>query len=330
MIGPHTMDGYVANYTLSTDYCHQPDLHHLHGTMIQPLSISSSKVLSPLFGGSKLPTNNGILIPPAMQWVQEDNFIGKDGLNITWAEKQDGVIWRGVASGGRTNANNWSGFQRHRFMSMTNVSKIAEAESGVRQPNFDLPHKSYKIASLEHGRMAEWVSQWANTGFIDLSCAVNEDPEDHSCPYLDPHFQVVDRMSMNDQFRFKYVPDIDGNSFSGRFRGFLLSGSLPIKATIYREWHDSRLIPWKHFVPMDNRFLDFFGIMQYFLGYKDDTVTIKSHDDMAEKIARDGQEWARSVLRQEDMQIYVYRLLLEYARVSDDRREHMGWIGDLR
>ena len=108
-----------------------------------------------------------------------------------------------------------------------------------------------------------------------------------------------------------------------------MSTSLPIKATIFREWHDSRLIPWVHFVPMDNRFTDFWGIMEYFLGYKGEKIEIEGHDRAAEKIAMAGQEWANKVLRKEDMQIYVHRLLLEYARVSDDRREKMGWVGDL-
>jgi hypothetical protein len=130
---------------------------------------------------------------------------------------------------------------------------------------------------------------------------------------------------MTDQFRYKYLADVDGNSFSGRYLGFLKSTSLPIKATIWREWHDSRLVAWKHFVPMDNRFIDYYAIMQYFLGVGD----LPGHDDMAKMIALEGKLWADQVLRRVDMQIYTLRLLLEYARVSDERRDKMGWIGDL-
>lgn len=108
-----------------------------------------------------------------------------------------------------------------------------------------------------------------------------------------------------------------------------MSTSLPIKATIFREWHDSRLMPWIHFVPMDNRFMDFYGIMEYFLGYKGKNVNVPGHNEQAAKIAAAGQTWANKVLRKEDMQIYVLRLLLEYARLSDDRRNNMGYVGDL-
>lgn len=42
-----------------------------------------------------------------------------------------------------------------------------------------------------------------------------------------------------------------------------------------------------------------------------------------------GREWAERVLRKEDMLAYVYRLLLEYARISDPDREEMSFGDDL-
>lgn len=55
-----------------------------------------------------------------------------------------------------------------------------------------------------------------------------------------------------------------------------------------------------------------------------------SHDDAAREIAEASKAWANKVLRREDMLIYGYRLLLEYARVVDDRRDRIGWVGDLK
>lgn len=46
-------------------------------------------------------------------------------------------------------------------------------------------------------------------------------------------------------------------------------------------------------------------------------------------MALDGKAWAEKVLRHEDMQIYTYRLLLEYARISDDNRDLLGVAEDL-
>lgn len=336
---PHLYKGFVSNYTLSTEFCHQPDLQALHGVFIQPLSISSTKTLIPLFGGSKLPTNNEILLPAPMYWANEERFSGGDDHGGQWIDKLNRVIWRGVATGGKNTESNWRGFQRHRFVSMINGTKVSRAESREEAPaNWALPASQYELAAQQEGKLGKWIDRWSDAGFVDLNCEVNE--PNGTCSYTDPHFSLVPGMRMSDQFSNKYLPDIDGNSFSGRYRGFLMSTSLPIKATIFKEWHDSRLVAWKHFVPMDNRFMDFYGIMEYFFGYdglgehvegnEKMQKRVPGRDNKAEKIAMDGQAWANRVLRTEDMQIYVLRLLLEYARISDDRRELMGYVGDLK
>lgn len=326
---PHMSEGFVSNFSLSVDYCHQPDLQALHGAFIKPLTVSTSSVLAPLFGGSKLPTNNEILLPAPMYWTNEEKFSGGDNHGGPWEEKLDRAIWRGVASGGLNKEENWKGFQRHRFVAMLNSTQATQAQndSSWTPPNWALPSDLFEVQAQKDNKLGEWVDSWSDASFVDLNC----EPKD-KCDYVDPYYSVALGLTMSEQFDNKYLPDIDGNSFSGRYRGFLMSSSLPIKATIFREWHDSRLVPWRHFVPMDNRFMDFYGIMQYFFGYEgnnDGAGQIPAHDKEAEQIASDGQEWANKVLRKEDMQIYVLRLLLEYARVSDDERESMGFVGDL-
>ena len=324
----HSYKGFVSNYSLSTDFCHQPDLQGLHGMMIQPISVSATSTLFPMFGGSKLHTNNEILLPAPMYWSNEERFSGGDDHGDPWDQKMSNVIWRGVATGGRNTPTNWRGFQRHRFMSLTNGTKVSMAESWEHAPdNWGVPTSQYNLAAQQENRLGKWTSEWADTGFVDLQCLTAVDGG--TCEYTSPYFEVVPGMDMSEQFDRKFLPDVDGNSFSGRYRGLLLSTSLPIKSTIFREWHDSRLFAWKHFVPMDNRFMDFHAIMEYFLGYKGETITVKDHDKEAAKIADAGQEWANKVLRREDMQIYVMRLLLEYARLGHDNRDKLGYVKDL-
>ncbi len=125
---------------------------------------------------------------------------------------------------------------------------------------------------------------------------------------------------MEQQYEYKFLPDIDGNAFSGRYRAFLRSTSLPLKATMHAEWHDDRLFAWLHYVPFDNSYMDIYGVMEYLL----------ANDADAERIATEGSVWAETVLRHEDMRLYVWRLLLEYARVLDDNRDRLAFVDDLK
>jgi len=318
----HSYQGYVQNWTLTKSPCDNPDLQGLHGTFVEPLSISNTRKLFPMFGGSKLPMNNEILLPPAMYWTKDEFYSGGSDHGSPWEDKRDKIIWRGAASGGRNKAENWTRFQRHRFLAMINGTTVRGAEkSGISPPNFELPgYGAYHLQAMKTGFLGDWLDNIADAAFVHLLCFPDTEPP--FCPYTNPWYSVAESMPMKLQYAYKYLPDLDGNSFSGRYRGFLLSTSLPIKATIYDEWHDSRLVPWKHFVPMDNTYVDIYGILEYFLG----AGNIAGRDEAAKSIALGGKEWAEKVLRREDMQIYVYRLLLEYARLCDDDREVLGWM----
>lgn len=326
---PHMYQGFVANSSLSSDVCHQPDLQGLNGIFIEPLSIATTGTLLPIFGGSKLSVNSDILLPAPMYWSNEERFAGGGEVDVPWSRKKDEAVWRGVATGGRNRAGNWKGFHRHRFVAMNDGGLVTKAEADRdAAPNFALPAAAlYHVRAQEEKRLGKWVSEWSDCGFVDLMCEGKTESQDQkNCSYVDDYFTVRDSISLQEQFHSKFLPDIDGNSFSGRYLAFLKSSSLPIKATVWKEWHDARLVAWKHFVPMDNRFGDWYGIMDFFFGGGDGG---RKGDRIGETIAADGKAWAERVLRKEDMQVYVLRLLLEYARVLDEKRELLGWVGDL-
>ncbi|KAK2591543.1 hypothetical protein QQS21_010763 [Conoideocrella luteorostrata] len=277
--------GNVTSKAWEDNVCHRPDLQGLEGILVHPLSASSTKTCFPMFGGPKLALNNEILLPAPMYWNKEERFGGGNDHGIQRHEKANKVIWHGVATGGKNFPDNWRGSHRHRFVSMNDGTKIGRTVLGRQGRELS----EYGVQAEKDARLGPMVDEFA------------------------------------DQYHNKFVPDIDGNSLSGRYLGFLRSASLPIKTTIFRKWRDSRLLHWKHFVPTDSRFLDYYGIMEYFLGYEG----CHAHDKAAERIAMEGKEWAEKVLRKEDMSIYVLRLLLEYARVVDDDRESMGWVQDV-
>ena len=54
-------------------------------------------------------------------------------------------------------------------------------------------------------------------------------------------------------------------------------------------------------------------------------VNWEGHVKEGEKIAEEGRNWANKVLRKEDMEVYFFRLLLEWGRLTDDNREKLGF-----
>lgn len=311
--------GYVKNHTASMDPCYQPHLRSLHATFVEPISMHTTQELIPLFGGSKLSRNNEILIPGAMYLTQNAFYSGGNWHGPPWEQKTTSVTWRGVASGGRHHASNWMHFQRLRLIEMLNGTTVTNLEQNfVRAMTFELPPThQYDYPRRREGKIGEWLSEHADAGFVELLCFPFLE-----CAYLDQYFHEVESKPMDQQYVHKFIPDVDGNSFSARYRGLLLSTSLPIKSTIYAEWHDDRLQPWLHFAPMDNTLQDLYGILDYF-------TRDGKGDSAARMIAETGKSWGEMVLRREDMLLYVWRLLLEFARVCDENRDRLGWVDDL-
>ncbi|KAJ8121249.1 hypothetical protein O1611_g10150 [Lasiodiplodia mahajangana] len=318
---PFAVDGFVNNFTASADPCLQPHLRGMHGTFIESVSMATTHSLFPMFGGCKLPGNNEILIPAGMILDSYDLFSGGDSHGGDWALKKNELIWRGVASGGRHKDDNWWGFQRLRFIQMMNGTAVSLLEAGEDiAPSFQLSEfTEHEVEAQKEGSLGEWLSSFSDAAFVRFECFPQQ--ANSSCPYLDPYMELREPIHMKEQYDYKFLPDIDGNSYSGRFRAFMRSTSLVLKSTIYAEWHDDRLVPWVHFVPFDNTFADIYAILEYYLN---------GHDAEAQRIADDGRDWSEKVMRREDMMLYVWRLLLEYARVMDPARNRLAFVEDLQ
>jgi len=221
---------------------------------------------------------------------------------------------------------------RQRLVLLLNATEMLNTSANILTSNLSTPGVYYNTSDF---RPSSFASHHTAAAFTEkFSCIPN-------CDFLNTSLIMVKQTAFSDQFNHKYLVDIDGHSFSGRWRAFLLSRSLGIKATIFREWHDSRLFAWRHFVPMDNRYDDLYSIPTYFIGMNSNTDTqlegldkgnpgirVERHDYEAMKLARQGQEWAEMVLRKEDMEIYLFTLLLEYGRIIDDKRERIGVADD--
>ena len=310
--------GFIRNWTASMDACQQPHLRQLHGTFLEPISLTSAEELIPLFGGSKLPMNSEILIPGAMYFSNNPYYTGGSYHGPAWQQKTTGIVWRGNTDGGRFRHSSWRHFHRLRFVDMMNGTTLSHAEIRGKQPEtFELPDvEVYNNKHQASGRLGVWITNFANVGF-GFICPP------HQCEFLAQNYQTVRDVNMDRQLQFKFIPDIDGDAYSGRFLGFMQSTSVPMKATVFTEWYDDRIQPWLHFVPLDNSFQDLYSVLEFFGDVNG------PGDDAARYIATVGKMWAEKVLRQQDMRLYMWRLLLEWARVCDTNRDTLGYVDDL-
>jgi predicted RNA-binding protein len=77
-------------------------------------------------------------------------------------------------------------------------------------------------------------------------------------------------------------------------------------------------VPWLHYIPLT-------------LGGEEMVEAVRwateeaEGREVVEQMAVESQRWAGKVLRNIDMEAYMFRLMLEYARVVDERREDIGF-----
>lgn len=134
--------------------------------------------------------------------------------------------------------------------------------------------------------------------------------DDSSCGEMERAFADKGDTAMSASQGSKYVLDMDGNGFSGRYYRLLRSNSAVVKQTILKEWHDDWLVPWVHFIPLSLDGNEIWEMMR-FLG------STQRGDEIGADIAKSSTQWVGKVLREVGTELVVLRLVLEYARLFD-------------
>jgi hypothetical protein len=234
--------------------------------------------------------------------------------------KKTSLFWRGSTSEGVSIGGVWKGMARQRLAHLTNTTY-----QSTETPLF-LSYDSSSGFTLTSVSVSAPNLLDADVGIVDKIARCNG--ADCSDEELDLGFKSA--ADFQAHWGYKYLFDLDGGGFSGRFLPFLTSHSLPFKAALFREWYDDRLTPWLHFVPQDLRLQDVYSTLAYFAGLSGTVngrdVKMLPHEEEAKRIAEDGRVWAGTALRKEDMEIYMFRLLLEWGRLTDDRRNQLGFV----
>lgn len=289
---------FVSNLTESQDICLRPATDSIkHGFLSSPSTFHYTHRPVPVLATSKFSTFSDIMIPSSY-YFQADIAYYDEKLDIPWEDKKDVVYWRGTGTGGHWTKGSWSMGHRQRFVNFTN---FPEADTVLLQ-------KSKEGKWTAHKSTVREVSSKLDVKFMKF---IQCDPED--CENQEKYFNKVQADSNNDANQFKILYNLDGNSFSGRYYRFLKSNSLVFMQAMFKEWHDDRLLPWVHFVPIGLGTEELPEATRYLLDDEEGKL-------VAARMANESREWSRRVLRQVDLTAAYYRAFLEYARLINDAR----------
>lgn len=317
----HSMGAFVANWTLSADPCHQPDIANLHGMHSSPSTMMGTHDIVPIFSQSRAPGYIDIRYPSPWNYMGKAKYEFDEKFpDPRFQDKDDKLFWRGTTSEGVSVTGTWKGLLRQRFVHLLNNQT---ARYPIMLPRGD-HSDNLEYALKKTTDIKNYLETKTDVRFVDkiVGC-VGQD-----CTDQEKEFWHTDSIDMRQHWQYRYLFDADGPGFSPSFIPFLQSNSVVLKTALFREWYEGRLTAWKHFIPIDLRLHDLFSILAYFGGYGIEARNkrmMQGHVRQAEKIARDGKVWTEKVLRKEDMEVYMFRLLLEWGRLTDDRRTEVGF-----
>jgi hypothetical protein len=281
--------GFVYNQTAFTDICISPSLRETFGFFDRPNAFNIVQDLFPIFSQSKISSFQDIIYPSPWYWAHKVDY--DEERDTTWDQKENQLYWRGSTTGGFSRNGGWRRQHRQRV-----VRKINALDTAKILENTDKDGKrNWHTKPVLRKSLEELIS-------VKFSHVGQCDPGD--CLAQKEFFDVVERVDQQDAWKFKYLLDMDGNAFSGRFYAFLQSNSLIFKMSLFQEWHKDWVKPWVHYIPFSLKGDEWLEAVRYF-GRE------QEGQKQAERIAGKGREWAKMALRNEDIEVWFFRLLLE-------------------
>lgn len=306
---------FVNNASSVRDICLNPSVQAQHGTLVSPDTMLLSQSILPVFSRSKLSAFSDILVPTPFY----TQFPPDDEGEVSWNEKANNLYWAGTTTGGYHHDGSWRFTQRFRFISLLNDASRPITLLRRRLPSQAWETYQTTVKQISDRLDAKFTSQKL---CADDDCAAQK--ADQTLRWGEPDASTEFK-------RHRLVMDIDGQGSTDRFYKLLASQSTVLKQTLCEEWHDERLVPWVHYVPVSMHMDELPEIVRFL-------TEEEAGREVAKRIADAGREWWAKGLRNVDMSLYMFRLLLEWARVVDDRRdEHLpictatgSWVEPVR
>lgn len=334
---------FSSDLDASFDVCDAPSLHTLHSAFFSDQR--SIDYLYPVFSPSKPPGYADILIPSHHYWSPSSEFTyewemqrgrTKTPSDLNWDIKKSTAYWRGkVTRGADTPPGHGASFQKQRLVKMTNQASMEVPRVLVA---FDENTAGLNSISSPAGIVNKVTSD------IAMAC----DPSLGECSYLRSlGYRVEPPAPLSDAWKHKFVLDIDEIGFSPRFLALMESKSAVIKSSIQREFWRGWIQPWKHFIPLSSSYSELYNLQTFFTGFPSELAGIRGNrtvpttslskpspipalppnedgsdfhaDKVLQEIAEAGSKWKKEHLRKQDMECYVYRLMVEWANLVAPR-----------
>lgn len=283
--------GLISNHTAFSDICLSPSLREKFGFFDRPNAFKIVHDLFPIFSQSKISSYQDILYPSPWYWSGKVAYREKD--DTPWEKKKKQLFWRGSTTGGFSRNGGWR--RQHRQLVVDKMNALDKAKIFSNQSQSDSATVSWRSREVQRQDYKDMFD-------VKFSHVGQCDPGD--CAAQKEYFEVVKPTKPHDAWSYKYLLDMDGNAFSGRFYAFLQSASMIFKMAIFREWHEEWLQPWIHYVPLSLQGDEYLESVRYF--EEEEIGKLQ-----ARRMADQSSEWARQALRNEDLEVWLFRLLLE-------------------
>lgn len=290
--------GLVTNHTAFSDICQTPSLQYRLGFFDKPNACKLSPDLTPVFSMSKLSSFQDVLYPSP--WYYTDQVYFDEDEGVDWNHQIPQLYWRGSTTGGFSDKGTWRQHLRQYLVDALthfhpNTTQLLLSQKRPDSSNCGSAWEESWNLNETHAEFDEMF----NIKFTEIKQCSKAD-----CDEEDDYFDTARRSKQSEAWKYRYLLDMDGNAYSGRFYAFLQSYAVTMKLAFFREWHANILFPWVHYVPLSLKTIGYAEILRFF-----------EHDPKgqtaAKRIADSGRNWAHNALRHEDMEVYMFRLLLE-------------------
>ncbi|EIW79444.1 glycosyltransferase family 90 protein [Coniophora puteana RWD-64-598 SS2] len=329
---------FVVSGINDVDFCDQPHEHYSQGHFFSDWR--TFPVLYPIFSPAKARGFADIRIPShyylggssRYTYAFDEKHIKEgeiDPMEVPWEDKEEVIFWRGATTGGGSTPGGFSPYyQRHRLVRMSGDDPLKNLT--ILHPDASEP-SVYAATTLPRAEVNKDIMDVAFTSATGAGYPGGEKA-------LKEAHRFADAVPLGKHWSYKYLIDVDGQSYSGRFMSFLASDSAVLKSTVYKEYFSDWIQPWVHYVPVSSSYAELYNIYTYFSGPTPATLQAANQtqletldarktetDAQLKRIARGGKQWKKTLGRIDDMEVYVYRLCLEYARLWADDREAMSY-----